>query len=69
MYEIAVCMISPANSASGDDDDSICFSGGIRTKIGTFSYFVTFELECLSYSLIWATTKKTLDDDGDKDDI
>jgi hypothetical protein len=34
------------------------FSGGIRAKIETCSYFVTFEYERSSYFLIWAATKK-----------
>jgi hypothetical protein len=36
------------------------FSGGIRTKIGACSYFVTFEYECLSAFLIWGGTKKII---------
>jgi hypothetical protein len=37
---------------------SAFFSGGIRTKIGTGSYFVTFEYDRSSFSLLWAATKK-----------
>jgi hypothetical protein len=38
---------------------SLYFSGGIRTKLGTCSYFVTFEYEYSPYLLIWAATKST----------
>jgi hypothetical protein len=52
LYAGAVCEL-----ACGAEVTTICFySHGIRTKIGTCSYFTTFQLECSSDFLIWAAT-------------
>jgi hypothetical protein len=35
----------------------LLLGGGIRTKVGTSSYFETFKQEWPSYFLLWAATK------------
>jgi hypothetical protein len=41
----------------GETATNVFFSGGIRTKIGRCTCFVTLELELSSYFLIWAASE------------